>query len=61
MFSHWTTTLDLVGRHLREHQIRFVRIDGTDNFRQRQKVLDEFRSDVDLPVLIMTTAVGAFG
>lgn len=61
MFSHWTTTLDLVGKHLDEHTISFVRIDGTDNFRQRQRVLDEFREKVDLPVLIMTTGVGAFG
>ena len=61
VFSHWTTTLDLVRRHLQDLGISFARIDGNDKFQQRQKVLDEFRNDAALPVLIMTTGVGAFG
>lgn len=61
VFSQWTTTLDLVAHHLQKHRIRFERVDGMHEFRYRQRILDQFKSDENLPVLIMTLGVGANG
>ena len=61
IFSCWTRTLDLVGRHLRQLAIPFERIDGECPLPSRQRILDDFAINPKIPVLIMTTGVGAFG
>ncbi|EXJ70483.1 uncharacterized protein A1O5_06552 [Cladophialophora psammophila CBS 110553] len=61
VFSCWTTTLDLISRHLRERSMTFERIDGKHSVEHRQQVLARFERDPWVPVLIMTTGVGAFG
>ncbi|KAL5335300.1 SNF2 family N-terminal domain-containing protein [Aspergillus crustosus] len=61
IFSCWTRTLDLIGRHLRRDKISFKRIDGKTPPTERQKILDAFDSTATVPVLIMTTGTGAFG
>ncbi|KIW21877.1 uncharacterized protein PV07_12710, partial [Cladophialophora immunda] len=61
VFSCWTTTLDLIGQHLKAWGITFERIDGEHSVEHRQDVLARFGADPLVPVLIMTTGVGAFG
>jgi SWI/SNF-related matrix-associated actin-dependent regulator of chromatin subfamily A3 len=61
IFSCWTRTLDLVGRHLRQSAIPYERIDGECPLPRRQQILDDFSINPRIPVLIMTTGVGAFG
>jgi SWI/SNF-related matrix-associated actin-dependent regulator of chromatin subfamily A3 len=61
VFTCWTTTLDLVGQHLHQSHIPFLRIDGEHAFEYRQRVLQQFETDPAIRVLIMTTGVGAFG
>ncbi|OAP56382.1 hypothetical protein AYL99_09561 [Fonsecaea erecta] len=61
VFSCWTTTLDLIGQHLHAAGIAFARIDGEHSVEHRQAVLACFERDPCIPVLIMTTGVGAFG
>lgn len=61
IFSCWTRTLDLVGRHLRQLAIPYERIDGECPLARRQQILDDFAINSRIPVLIMTTGVGAFG
>lgn len=61
MFSCWTSTLDLVGRHLRAEGIDFVRIDGETLMSKRQRLLDQFELESGVRVLLMTTGTGAFG
>lgn len=61
IFSCWTRTLDLIGRHLRRAKIPFARIDGKTPSGPRQTILDSFNSTKSVPVLIMTTGTGAFG
>jgi len=61
IFSCWTRTLDLVGRHLRQLAIPYERIDGESPLPRRQQILDDFAINPRIPVLIMTTGVGAFG
>ncbi|KIW77958.1 hypothetical protein Z517_07791 [Fonsecaea pedrosoi CBS 271.37] len=61
VFSCWTTTLDLIGHHLQWWGIPFQRVDGEHSFKHRQNMLTRFETDPCIPVLIMTTGVGAFG
>ncbi|OQV01237.1 Helicase conserved domain-containing protein [Cladophialophora immunda] len=61
VFSCWTTTLDLIGQHLKVCGVTFERIDGEHSVEHRQDVLARFEADPLVPVLIMTTGVGAFG
>jgi len=48
-------------KYLEDNAIRFERIDGECPLPRRQKILDDFSSSPDIPVLIMTTGTGAFG
>ncbi len=61
IFSCWTKTLDLVGRHLEREKIKYLRIDGERLLSQRQRILDQFARSTRERVLIMTTGTGAFG
>lgn len=61
IFSCWTRTLDLIGKHLRRARVPFARIDGKTPSGSRQSILDSFDSTRSVRVLIMTTGTGAFG
>ncbi|KAH7381987.1 SNF2 family N-terminal domain-containing protein [Cadophora sp. MPI-SDFR-AT-0126] len=61
VFSCWTNTLNLIHRHLETEGILFQRIDGNCSIARRQRILDEFSSTPNIPVLIMTTGTCAFG
>ncbi|KAK2755706.1 alpha-1,6-mannosyltransferase [Arachnomyces sp. PD_36] len=59
VFSSWTSTLDVVQSSLQLHGIQFARVDG--KARQRGKILDSFRSDPRVRVLLLTIQCGAEG
>ncbi|KAK5057582.1 hypothetical protein LTR84_011582 [Exophiala bonariae] len=61
VFTCWTTTLDLVGWHLNQHNIRHMRVDGEHALKHRETTLQQFETDPRVRVLIMTTGVGALG
>uniref|UniRef100_A0A093VGA7 Putative SWI/SNF-related matrix-associated actin-dependent regulator of chromatin subfamily A member 3-like 1 n=1 Tax=Talaromyces marneffei PM1 TaxID=1077442 RepID=A0A093VGA7_TALMA len=61
IFSCWTRTLDLIGKHLSSANIEYARIDGKTPLSQRQKILDSFDRTRNIPILIMTTGTGALG
>ncbi|KAK0665455.1 helicase conserved domain-containing protein [Cercophora samala] len=63
VFSCWTRTLDLVSQHLTRIKMPHQRIDGRQTLAERQHNMSRFVSDQDtpVPVLLMTTGVGAFG
>ncbi|EMR66184.1 putative dna repair and recombination protein rad5c protein [Eutypa lata UCREL1] len=61
VFSCWTSTLDLVGRHLQNENIDYIRIDGNTLMSKRQRLLDQFDKESGARVLLMTTGTGAFG
>ncbi|GAW22840.1 hypothetical protein ANO14919_123840 [Xylariales sp. No.14919] len=52
VFSCWTHTMDLVGRHLENASIEYLRIDGDTLMSRRQRVLDEFDKDSGARVLL---------
>ncbi|KAI0466403.1 hypothetical protein F4859DRAFT_497307 [Xylaria cf. heliscus] len=61
VFSCWTYTMDLAGRHLKDAGIGYLRIDGDTPMSQRQQILDDFDKNSEDRVLLMTTGTGAFG
>ncbi|KAK4202170.1 helicase conserved domain-containing protein [Triangularia verruculosa] len=61
VFSCWTRTLDLVSRHLSERNVRHKRIDGRQTLVERQGNMDLFMAEGGIPVLLMSTGVGANG
>ena len=61
VFSTWRLTLDVVEAGLREAGIRAVRFDGKVPQAQRQPILDKFKRDPSVRVLLLTLQCGAVG
>ncbi|KAG1330981.1 DNA repair protein RAD5A [Cocos nucifera] len=70
VFSQWTAFLDLLQIPLSRHNLTFVRLDGTLNQQQREKVINEFSEDKNIlvcnlanpyPVLLMSLKAGGVG
>ncbi|KAJ1340193.1 hypothetical protein BSLG_005186 [Batrachochytrium salamandrivorans] len=54
VFSQWTSMLGLVEVSLKQHNITFVRMDGSLSQRAREKVLNSFNTDKDTTILLAT-------
>ncbi|KAJ3567630.1 hypothetical protein NPX13_g6703 [Xylaria arbuscula] len=52
VFSCWTHTMDLIGRHLERAGIDYLRIDGDTLMSKRQRILDDFDKDSGARVLL---------
>ncbi|GMH12155.1 hypothetical protein Nepgr_013996 [Nepenthes gracilis] len=61
VFSQWTAFLDLLQIPLTRNNIFFVRLDGTLNQQQREKVLKQFSEESDVLVLLMSLKAGGVG
>ncbi|XP_006349076.1 putative SWI/SNF-related matrix-associated actin-dependent regulator of chromatin subfamily A member 3-like 2 isoform X2 [Solanum tuberosum] len=60
VFSQWTAFLDLLQIPL-SCSIPFVRLDGTLNQQQREKVIKKFSEEDDISVLLMSLKAGGVG
>ncbi|RHN75397.1 putative DNA helicase chromatin remodeling SNF2 family [Medicago truncatula] len=61
VFSQWTAFLDLLQIPFTRNKISFVRLDGTLNLQQREKVIKQFSEDSDIQVLLMSLKAGGVG
>ncbi|KAK6700392.1 hypothetical protein SNK05_013203 [Fusarium graminearum] len=61
VFSTWRMTLDIVEAGLEQSSISSVRFDGKVPQRSRQKVVDNFRNDLSVRVMLLTLSCGAAG
>ncbi|KAK6537153.1 alpha-1,6-mannosyltransferase [Orbilia ellipsospora] len=61
VFSTWQMTLDIVENGLIEAGIKFERFDGKVPQKDRQAVLNRFRGDPSVRVLMLTLSCGAVG
>ncbi|XP_015873517.3 DNA repair protein RAD5A isoform X1 [Ziziphus jujuba] len=61
VFSQWTAFLDLLQIPLSRNNIPFVRLDGTLNLQQREKVIKDFSEDSKILVLLMSLKAGGVG
>ncbi|KAK0639572.1 P-loop containing nucleoside triphosphate hydrolase protein, partial [Cercophora newfieldiana] len=60
VFSYWTTTLNILDQYFRARNTPFLRIDGTVHYRERLRILEEFRTS-NVPILLMSIQTGAVG
>ena len=61
VFSQSQATLNVVEACIREANIKFVRIDGNVNVDERDRRVTQFRSNADIPVMLLTARVGGLG
>lgn len=61
VFSYWTTTLNLLQTMLEDRGIVLRRIDGSLGNGERLRVLNEFKNDPAISVLLITMQTGAVG
>ncbi|KAF2868792.1 SNF2 family N-terminal domain-containing protein [Massariosphaeria phaeospora] len=61
VFSTWRLTLDIVDAGLTQAGFRSVRFDGKVPQTQRQPVLNQFKSDPGIRVMLLTLSCGAVG
>ncbi|KAJ8446099.1 hypothetical protein Cgig2_017601 [Carnegiea gigantea] len=61
IFSQWTAFLDLLEIPLSRNNISFLRLDGTLNQQQRERVIKEFSEENDILVLLMSLKAGGVG
>ncbi|KAJ8568436.1 hypothetical protein K7X08_027969 [Anisodus acutangulus] len=61
VFSQWTAFLDLLQIPISRSNIPFVRLDGTLNQQQREKVIKKFSEEDDISVLLMSLKAGGVG
>lgn len=61
MFSTWRLTLDLVEAGLQQESIGHVRFDGKVPPKDRQGVIDKFKTDPHTRIMLLTMTCGAVG
>lgn len=61
IFSQWTRCLDLLGCLLESLELSFLRLDGSTNIGERQKLIDKFNNDERIPVFLLSTRAGGMG
>ncbi|KAL7127161.1 hypothetical protein ABFS83_14G237000 [Erythranthe nasuta] len=61
VFSQWTAFLDLLQIPLSRSQIQFLRLDGTLNLQQRERVIKQFSEEDNIKVLLMSLKAGGVG
>ncbi|KAK4441254.1 DNA repair protein A [Sesamum alatum] len=61
VFSQWTAFLDLLQIPLSRSNIPFLRLDGTLNQQQRERVIKQFSEEDNIKVLLMSLKAGGVG
>ncbi len=61
VFSGWTTYLDLIEYALEEHNIGFVRLDGTMSLKARAAVIEDFKTQPTVTVMLVSIKAGGQG
>ncbi|KAK0658015.1 SNF2 family N-terminal domain-containing protein [Cercophora newfieldiana] len=61
VFSTWRMTLDVVAAGLKAANISAIRFDGKVPQRERQRILEKFRQDPSIRVMLLTLSCGAVG
>ena len=61
LFSQWTSCLDILECLLNSISMKFFRLDGQTTIAERQDMIDEFNSDLTIPVFLLSTRAGGMG
>jgi SWI/SNF-related matrix-associated actin-dependent regulator of chromatin subfamily A3 len=61
VFSTWRLTLDVIEKGLDQASMRSIRFDGKVPQKDRQGVIDKFRTDSSIRIMLLTLSCGAVG
>ncbi|XP_072261670.1 SWI/SNF-related matrix-associated actin-dependent regulator of chromatin subfamily A containing DEAD/H box 1 [Pyxicephalus adspersus] len=61
LFSQFTMMLDILEVFLQHHQHRYLRLDGKTQISDRIHLIDEFNSDMDIFIFLLSTKAGGLG
>nr|POE94423.1 putative swi/snf-related matrix-associated actin-dependent regulator [Quercus suber] len=61
IFSSWTTYLDLIEVALDNADIGYLRLDGTMSIKQRTAVMEQFKTDPSITVMVISIKAGGQG
>ena len=61
VFSGWTQYLDLIEIALKDNEIPFLRLDGKMSVPQRSRVMEQFKTDPDFTVILVSIKAGGQG
>ncbi|KAH7302966.1 SNF2 family N-terminal domain-containing protein [Stachybotrys elegans] len=61
VLSFWRTSLDMIQQGLHNAGIQCARVDGSMKGNQRHAVLERFRNDIDITVILLTVSCGGVG
>lgn len=61
VFSTWRLTLGIIEAGLKQASIQCVRFDGKVPQKERQSVVEKFRKDPSVRVMLLTLSCGAVG
>ena len=61
VFSQSQRMLDIIEAAIRAENLKFVRIDGKSSVEERDRRVSFFRSNDDIPVMLLTARVGGLG
>lgn len=53
--------MDIIGALLGDLQLSFLRLDGSTPVKERQRLIDEFETHVDIPIFVLSTRAGGLG
>ena len=53
--------MDILGAFLGDMRYSFLRLDGSTPVVERQRLIDEFERNVDIPIFILSTRAGGLG
>lgn len=61
VFSQWTSVLNLIEPHLKQHRIGYTRLDGSMTVQKRNEHLVSFRTSPSVRVLLVSLKAGGTG
>uniref|UniRef100_A0A4W3I7L9 SNF2 related chromatin remodeling ATPase with DExD box 1b n=1 Tax=Callorhinchus milii TaxID=7868 RepID=A0A4W3I7L9_CALMI len=61
LFSQFTMMLDILEVFLKHHKYRYLRMDGKTQISERIHVIDNFNTDMDIFVFLLSTKAGGLG
>ncbi|XP_069599677.1 SWI/SNF-related matrix-associated actin-dependent regulator of chromatin subfamily A containing DEAD/H box 1 isoform X1 [Ranitomeya imitator] len=61
LFSQFTMMLDILEVFLKHHQHRYIRLDGKTPISERIHLIDQYNSDMDIFIFLLSTKAGGLG
>ncbi|XP_044158633.1 SWI/SNF-related matrix-associated actin-dependent regulator of chromatin subfamily A containing DEAD/H box 1 isoform X1 [Bufo gargarizans] len=61
LFSQFTMMLDILEVFLKHHQHRYIRLDGKTQISERIHLIDQFNTDMDIFIFLLSTKAGGLG